>query len=216
MAIYSKLLLREGGGIVSYKQQAEQEPNTATILIGLGGTGVDCIRTIKTQVYERLKPDVEGASTPSYRHIRFLGVDSHFYSSKNRYYKNFDRHLPLDDTEFFSIANSDIAAAIPLKQRPELAWLEYEKIPTPMLGDEGAGGIRQVGRFMMMDKSFEFMNRVQEEIKKAKEGLSSPKVNVHIFAGLSGGTGSGCFLDVCYMIRSIAKSLGGVTMFGYF
>lgn len=57
MAVYSKLLLSAGGGIVSTMQQAEQEKNTATILIGLGGTGIDAIRTIKTQVYSRLKPD---------------------------------------------------------------------------------------------------------------------------------------------------------------
>ena len=50
MAVYSKLLLSTGGGIVSSQQQAEQVKNTATLLIGLGGTGVHCIRTIKTPV----------------------------------------------------------------------------------------------------------------------------------------------------------------------
>ena len=44
MAVYPKLLLSTGGGIVSSKQQAKQIENTATLLIGLGGTGVDCIR----------------------------------------------------------------------------------------------------------------------------------------------------------------------------
>ena len=76
MAVYSKLLLSAGGGIVSATQQAEQVKNTATILIGLGGTGIDCLRTIKTQVYSRLKPDDEEAVVPTYEHIRFLGVDT--------------------------------------------------------------------------------------------------------------------------------------------
>ena len=43
MAVYSKLLLSAGGGIVSSMQQAEQARNTATLLIGLGGTGIDCL-----------------------------------------------------------------------------------------------------------------------------------------------------------------------------
>ena len=47
MAEYSKLLLSTGGGIISTKQQAKQVENTASILIGLGGTGIDCIKTIK-------------------------------------------------------------------------------------------------------------------------------------------------------------------------
>ncbi len=51
---------------------------------------------------------------------------------------------------------------------------------------------------MMMDKSKTFMDRVEQEINAAKVGLNGPTVNIHIFSGLSGGTGAGCFLDVCY------------------
>ena len=76
MAVYSKLLLSAGGGIVSATQQAEQAKNTATVLIGLGGTGIDCLRTIKTQVHSRLKADDPDAVVPKYEHIRFLGVDT--------------------------------------------------------------------------------------------------------------------------------------------
>ena len=36
MAVYSKLLLSAGGGIVSANQQAEQDKKNATLLIGLG------------------------------------------------------------------------------------------------------------------------------------------------------------------------------------
>lgn len=97
-----------------------------------------------------------------------------------------------------------------------MSWLDHEHIDAPNLTDAGAGGIRQVGRFMMMDRSEDFASKVEQEINSAKRGLNNPRVNVHIFAGLSGGTGSGCFLDVCYMVRSIAERIGGVTIFGYF
>lgn len=50
MSVYKKLLINTGGGIISKRQQEEQVQNTASILIGLGGTGIDCLRTIKTQV----------------------------------------------------------------------------------------------------------------------------------------------------------------------
>ena len=49
MAVYSKLLLSAGGGIISTKQQADQAQNTASILIGLGGTGIDCLFSSKTR-----------------------------------------------------------------------------------------------------------------------------------------------------------------------
>ena len=76
MAIYKQLSIASGGGIISTSQQAEQVENTATVLIGLGGTGMDCLRTIKTQIYSRLKPDDPNAVNKTYKHIRFLGVDT--------------------------------------------------------------------------------------------------------------------------------------------
>lgn len=227
MAVYSKLLLSTGGGIISTQQQAEQTKDTATLLIGLGGTGVHCIRTIKTQVYTRLKPDDEQAVVPSYDHIRFLGVDTAEKSRGGALTENQTEEtrkansiMPLDDTEFFSIGNKRLKNALSnklaLQKRSELDWLDHEHIHAPDLADAGAGGKRQVGRFMMMDRSADFLGKVEAEIQAAKSGLGDVRVNVHIFAGLSGGTGSGCFLDVCYMVRSIANRIGGVTIFGYF
>lgn len=226
MAVYPKLLLSTGGGIISTPQQAEQAHNTATVLIGLGGTGVECLRTIKTQVYARLLPDNVQADIPTYSHIRFLGVDTAEDSRGDIIRDNHaDRQhrgnsqAALDDGEFFSIANPKVGQAFKsraaLERRAEIQWLNYDKIQAPALSDAGAGGIRQVGRYMLMDKSQRFLSQVEEEINRAKAGLVNPRVNVHIFAGLSGGTGSGCFLDVCYMVRSIIQEIGG-SIFGYF
>lgn len=224
MAVYSKLLLSAGGGIISTRQQADQAQNTASILIGLGGTGIDCLRTIKTQVHSRLKADDPEAVIATYSHIRFLGVDTAEKSkgivdNEDDSVKA-DALMALDDTEFFSIANPNVKKAfanpLALKQRAELNWLRWEDIEAPDLGKAGAGGIRQVGRYMMMDKSDLFLSRIEQEINAAKSGLTEPTVNIHIFSGLSGGTGAGCFLDVCYMVRSIADKVGGVTIFGYF
>lgn len=69
MAVYSKLLLSAGGGVISTKQQAKQVENTASILIGLGSTGIDCIKTIKAAVRERLEPDDPNAYAAEYKHI---------------------------------------------------------------------------------------------------------------------------------------------------
>lgn len=224
MAVYSKLLLSAGGGIVSTTQQAEQAKNTASVLIGLGGTGIDCLRTIKTQVHARLRADDPDAVVPKYDHIRFVGVDT---AEKSKGDQEEDQEnlkagslMALDDTESFPISNPHVKRAFSnpkgLEMREELSWLRWDDIEAPDLGKAGAGGIRQIGRYMMMDKSKAFMSRIEQEINAAKAGLIDPTVNVHIFSGLSGGTGAGCFLDVCYMVRHIANRLGAVTIFGYF
>ncbi len=221
MPVYSKLLLSAGGGIISSRQQAEQVKKTATVLVGLGGTGIDCLRTIKTQVYSRLKPDDPKAVVPRYEHIRFLGIDTaEMVIGDSKANDKKDRKRALEDTEFFSIANSNLKQALSRKEaiklKRELDWLRHEDIKAPDMGKAGAGGIRQVGRFMMMDKSSDFMSRIESEINSAKRGLQDANTNVHIFAGLSGGTGSGSFLDVCYMIKHVASKIPGVTVFGYF
>ena len=211
--IYSQLSLSTGGGIVSEMQQAEQVKNTATVLIGLGGTGIDCLREIKKAVRERLKPDDPNALVPSYDHIRFLAVDTDL--------KNDSLGL-FDSTEFFDISNPDIKGALKKKtvveSRRELDWLDTEKINTADIADAGAGGFRQAGRYMLMDRSNTFLDKVKELIKSAKMGAGAASVYVHVFSGLSGGTGSGCFLDACYLIRQAIAEEAGATakLFGYF
>lgn len=228
MSVYSKLSLSAGGGIISALQQADQEANTATVLIGIGGTGVECIRTIKTQVYERLKPDDPEAVIPAYQHIRFLGLDTTegaagIQDSKSltiEEQKNKNVLRVLDSTEFFNIGSAVVARALSATQviegKPELTWLKYKDIDPPNMTTEGAGGIRQIGRYMLMDKAQEFRARLRQEIDAAKLRLSDPKLNIHVFAGLSGGTGSGTFLDVCYIIRDLTAAMGATTIFGYF
>ena len=46
MAIISKLSLAAGGGVVSEASQCIQKQNQISILIGLGGTGIDTLRSI--------------------------------------------------------------------------------------------------------------------------------------------------------------------------
>ena len=69
--MYRELLYSAGGGIIGDKQKAESAKR-ATLAIGLGGMGIDCLRRFKRKVYESLRPDDPGDSTLSYSHIRFL------------------------------------------------------------------------------------------------------------------------------------------------
>lgn len=213
--VYKKLLLSEGGGIVSPFQQVNQSNDTANILVGLGGMGVECIRSIKTQVHTRIKPDKIGVESNTYSQIRFLGVDSDVHScGRYGYGSRKKENLELEDDEFLFIGVNK--APMPLLKNPELSWFNYENINIPHRLDMGAGGIRQVGRFLMMERSEEFIKKIKKVIYASKKNQNTPRVNIHIFAGLSGGTGSGCFLDVCYMVRSIAEHIDGLTIFGYF
>ena len=222
MAIINNLALSMGGGIISLKQQAKQAENTVSILIGLGGTGVDCIREIKTQVYSRIEPDGgEDATVARYRHIRFLGVDAdNANASKEEASDNKKsiKTLSLSEDEAFTLAGSGIRIE-DIKTASDVFtqynWVS-DKIEQTELDGAGAGGVRQVGRFMLMTRAADFMTNLRNMISDAKVGLKNPEVAVHIFSGMGGGTGSGTFLDVCYMVREILKGENKAYTCGYF
>ena len=223
MAIIDDLALSKGGGIRSRKQQAEQSENTLSILIGLGGTGIDCLRQIKTEVYDAIKPDNDTSkSADRYKHIKFIGVDSDAnISYQNKLYEDKDEveeKQVLAHDEMFSLAGADAyVAKVPGIQsvHPEYAWVS-QNLGVWSRDNASVDGIRQVGRFMMMSKSDDFMYKLRNTINEGKLGLSCPNVVVHIFSGLGGGIGSGIFLDVCYMVREVLKDEENAYISGYF
>ena len=107
--MYQKLLISEGGGIVNKNDQAEQADNCATIAIGLGGTGIACLRALKREVYTSIQPDADsGEGLPKYNHIKFLAVDGDISSIGD------NGSIDAIDTnrEFFDISCKDISSLL--------------------------------------------------------------------------------------------------------
>ena len=212
--MYRQLLLSTGGGIISNTQKDGQE-QCVTLAIGLGGTGVACLRNLKRQVYERLQADDPKDPIPTYSHIKFLAVDTDKKSLEADGKIN-----SLDEaTEFFDISSSDIqgllAATRVLAGTPECQWLKTANKDKGEAGlkilsaSAGAGGVRQIGRLLIIEKSDAFVAKVSNLITEAKRGIpGNVDVNVHIFTGLGGGTGSGTFLDVCYLVQKALNDIG--------
>ncbi|MDR2156565.1 MAG: tubulin-like doman-containing protein [Clostridiales Family XIII bacterium] len=220
MAVYNKLLLSADGGIINLNKQSEQAEQCATLAIGLGGTGCDCLRNLKAKVYNRIKPDDPDAEVPGYRRIKFLAVDS----DKGKLKKDGDKSYGIDNAEFLDISADNIIETFQgqgdlLNMRAEMKdWLRCEDISIATATD-GAGGVRQVGRFLLIDKADQFFNKVHGMINDILSGLKTPAIYIHIFAGIGGGTGSGTFLDACYLVKEVLKrvgKLGNAKVFGYF
>ena len=210
--VYSSLSLKKGGGILSEQQQAEPDPNAVHLLIGLGGTGIDCIAEIKKQVYACIKPDDPEAEVPTYQKIQFLAVDADLHN---------DGLAIFDTDEIFDISSWNVKEELRNKSRienhVELDWLDLEKIHTENIGELGAGGSRVVGRYLLMEHSDQFLGRVKEMIQNGEKRAGTGKIYVHLLAGLGGGLGSGCFLDVCYLVRKAIKEEGvDAIVSGYF
>ena len=218
--MYNKLLLNANGGIIDINQQYEQD-NCAIIAIGLGGTGVDCLRNLKAKVYNKIKPDNPDSAVPEYRHIKFLAVDTDKTGLENSNSKTSDIRKINMDTEFFDISyGRDLASLLKDNARSYdgnpayKEWLLHDRIKI-LSARSGAGGVRQLGRLLFMEKAREFRDTVQRLITQARTDLDAPKVYVHIFTGTGGGTGAGCFLDACYLVREASSGVP-LHLCGYF
>ncbi len=216
MATYGQLLIDAGGGIIDRGRQSDRQEG-ASVILGLGGTGADAVIKLKQEVYKQLRPDDTDAVIPRYDAVRYLIIDAD------------DSQIPrtsnISDidksTEFFALSNSSIKSTFEakeiLKTRPELYWLDYENISIDE-ASKGAGGIRQVGRFLLVDKGQALFAKIKSIIESALVAARTGELDIHICAGLSGGTGSGIFLDVCYLVRAILRQIGkqDARVSGYF
>lgn len=207
MATYGQLLIDAGGGVIDHGKQSERQDG-ATLVIGLGGTGSDAVIKLKKEVYKQLKPDDIDAVIPRYDAIKYLIIDSDSSKIDSQEGRLTDINK---NTEYFAISNSNIeatfAATEVLRGRPELYWLDSEHIKIDQ-ASAGAGGIRQVGRFLLVDQAQALYGKIKSEMMSALRASKTGTLKVHICAGISGGTGSGTFLDICYLVRKALEEIG--------
>ncbi len=224
MATYKKLLYSVGGGVIS-DAQLDAQNGSATIAIGLGGTGKDAIKRLKKEIYQRIAPDNDGEAVSKYSHIKYLSIDT----DENDLW-NAEDFIGIDsNSEFFSITGdpnifTNEAHASILASKPYAKWLNCRNIR--IQSAQGAGGVRQIGRYFLIDKSDALSRKLEEVFTAAVRDLDPNKpgsmdVNIHIMTGLGGGTGAGTFLDVCYLVRRVAEicpALAGkhIKICGYF
>ena len=204
---YESLLLNYGGGIISSSKQSKQYAGAAAVAIGIGGTGVAALAELKRKVYQQLIPDNPNDPVPRYDHIQFLAIDS----DEDVIAKMKGKARINGSSEFFSISNPHLRATLEgkdiIRKNPLFNWMEIDKI-TALLSPQGAGGIRQVGRYLLLSKAAALKTKIEEVCTTALRGLESPSLDIYIFAGISGGTGSGCFLDTCYIVRQALEEKG--------
>lgn len=180
-----------------------------TIIIGLGGTGIDAMLHAK-YVIQRKMTIPEGEKRP--RRLAFIAVDT----DENAFKEKRIGDVRVDPSERVLIDENRLATFMK----------DHGLIPHGYLRDWlckginadaitfGAGGIRQCGRFMFINKATNFINRLTQAAAETWGGgmengapfQHDTKYNVYIFTGVSGGTGSGTFLDTAFLVRELFKN----------
>lgn len=191
--IINELSATSGGSLVKQITKLKLTKGRSVLFVGLGGLGSKTINEIK-KIYSS---DFEVAEN-----IRFLAIDTDTESQERISITNEEGSLT--DDELFQIFDNNSVNLL-ITPPPEISNWVGNLTPAP-LGSTGAEGVRQIGRIMLCgtQKYLELQQRISSKIDEI-HSESSP-INVVLIAGVSGGTGSGTFIDVAYMIRNILST----------
>jgi hypothetical protein len=199
-------------GITSDLSRVDAIPNPI-LVIGLGGTGVTALSKVKNAVYRRFnlpRDSSTGHLKEKPENIEYLGLDAdeHIVYDDD---KNSGRSIELNtSTEFLRI----YTPAVPrmLANRAGLPhtitdWLSPNLSPNDF--DQGANGIRQMGRLALFLRITDVVNMIERKINSVLQGKKG-NLYVFILSGVSGGTGGGTFIDIPYIVRCVAQQLGAL------
>lgn len=198
-----------GGGIVSDKIRVDTIDNPM-LVIGLGGTGIDALLRLKYQINRRFKLPEDPISKKKKDkpdNVEFIAFETNEHD-RNKKYKG----IGLDPlTEFVLLSNAEIGGLLQNRSilEPYITdWLSNELIITD--GISGASGVRQAGRLLLFTKIIQVVQAIEKKISMLSVGTNK-KLMVFLLTGLSGGTGSGCFLDISYIVRGLMEREHGVS-----
>ncbi|MHA0856438.1 tubulin-like doman-containing protein [Paenibacillus sp. CMAA1364] len=192
-----------GGGIVSDKIRVDTIDNPI-LIIGLGGTGIDALLRLKYQINRRFKLPEDPTSKKKRDkpdNVEFLAFETNEQDRGKKY-----KGIGLDPiNEFVLLSNAEIGGLLQNRSvlEPYITdWLSPEMSITD--GMNGAAGVRQAGRLLLFTKINQVVQAIDKKIKTLSVGTNK-KLMVFLLTGLSGGTGSGCFLDIAYIVRGIIE-----------
>jgi hypothetical protein len=176
-----------------------------TIVIGVGGTGLDAIRSLRRRVVET------HGSLAALPHLGFLYIDTDpkevIVTEDNRKrWEVLGVSTQLTDSEYSMIDAPEIGPIISnISAFPHIQeWFPVEvlkSIDQSAKDTPGARQIRPLGRFAFTLKSGVIEEKFKKTYNRLPQAAGGGKTQVYVICSLSGGTGSGMFLDLAYRIK---------------
>ncbi len=180
----------------SSQQPSEQTGVGLALVIGMGGTGADCISRLRQRVAEL------HSLSPLTLHTVEIDVDQ----------KSAGVLRDEADSEFCPYNRSIIT---PLRSAMDYRNRGTEHLKSisrrwlynvPRSG--ATEGMRPLGRLALIDHASEVNEGLRDAVKHLLSAAGNRTPAVYLVGSLAGGTGSGIFVDVAYRVRSILDEAG--------
>lgn len=178
---------------------------TNHILVGLGGTGGKILRAFKMRMFEEFPNKEEREKQP----VALLYVDStrEMMGIGRADMDVMGQDASFGENEFLYIKGCDVPELLNnIDNHPELRGVvnNVGAVRTAIgnLG-EAAGQKRRAGRLLFAVNARKYVDALKNCFAKCNERSHNNSKQIHIFAGLCGGTGSGSIIDAIVQARNI-------------
>ena len=181
--------------------------NSNHILVGLGGTGGKILRAFKMRMYEEFSMQEERNSLP----VALMYVDSTTEmmpkDGKPRAdFRVMGQDASFTNNEFLNIKAVDVEHILDhINNFPSVKGIvDNVSAVKGAIGSLGkaAGQKRRAGRLLFAANAVGYVNCLRDANARCEEvSNETNRLNIHIFAGLAGGTGSGSVVDVVMQSR---------------
>ena len=215
---------------MNIKSEAQSQKIRRTICIGLGGTGKDILMRIRRLIVDKY------GSLDALPVVSFVHIDTDKASSNvtglrtGNFYHGVD--LRLSDAEKVAATMSRVEVNNFIQEMNRKSsnyegspgvykniecWFPPQLLKDLKAIDEGAKGIRPVGRLAFFHNHRKIRNALQtaeqrtrgHESKLIQQGLVvDNELSIFLVGSLCGGTGSGIFLDTAYCLRGMYGDRG--------
>lgn len=188
------------------KSNVEFQP---TLVIGLGGTGHGVLLKLKKRFVDKF-----GDVPPV---VRFLAIDTTQEAERTEYTSN-QTAIELEPNDEMSIVQVEDSSGLIGTKNPHIDKWWTPGTPVSAIVS-GAQQMRALGRLALFANYDEIKNRITQKLDEIRQinneefmqdmNLSVSRqmgVDVYIITSLAGGTGSGMFLDIAFITRSIVSS----------
>lgn len=174
------------------------------LYIGLGGTGMKSILHTK-----KMFLDTYGEVPPM---IGFIGIDTDRDEYKGTLKLKNGKDMSLSPSEQMKILVEE-PQEIYTVNKDRFSWVPERNLKGLTYMTNGAGQLRSNGRFAFIVNYVDIRKKIEDVlnsitnariIDNSKYQLLNTATEIHLVFSLSGGTGSGTFLNMAYLLKDLA------------
>ncbi len=178
--------------------------NANHLLVGLGGTGGKIIRSFRKTIYQSFRSE-----QPKGVNVRYLYIDSsdELMKHDDPTWRILGQSVQLPLSSQLLISGLNLGSVLDnVASYPGISpWIGNREAFRDLLNSANAANIvggqkRHLGRFLFACQITKFREQLQSLTREMEVGGVSG-TTFHVCAGLAGGTGSGCIVDVISQIR---------------